>query len=164
MNLPNTLALIPMLIMYQNCLTFHTQSLAWSKCDDPNTLSLQRFFTGTGYVGRGIVGIARDEIFARHVDGLVSITYTSLMNGTSTDDIYIQLHCAPIAARPRTRKIINDSGRRIIADTTNGNETESVCNIIVAEDGCVFFHCYCANRHGRDLDLRNKRSNSPPRS
>ena len=79
------------------------------------------------------------------------------MKGSSTDDIYIQLHCAPIAARSRARKIINDAGRGIIVDTTNGNETESVCNIIVAEDGCVFFHGYCANRHGRDLDLRKRR-------
>lgn len=86
------------------------------------------------------------------------------MKGSSTDDIYIQLHCAPIAARSRARKIINDAGRGIIVDTTNGNETESVCNIIVAEDGCVFFHGYCANRHGRDLDLRKRRSDSLPRS
>ena len=117
---------------YQNGLALHTQGLARCQSDDANALSLQRFLARAGDVGRRVVGVAGDEVLARHVDGLVSVAYASPMKPSATDDIYIQLYGAPIAARSGAREVIDDAGGGVVADTANGNQTESVCNIVVA--------------------------------
>ena len=77
--------------------------------------------------------------------------------GMETGFVQLEAHGTPFA-NSGTFKKVDDLGGRIVAQMTNRNQTESMCNIIISKNGCVFLDSNGTNGNRRDLAVKRAKN------